>query len=329
MASRIDSALNAGAFVVPDGPVLAIGPRAGTDLSMFPKDRLTIVQSFRPDVDVFESGGFSVIPDMPGHSALSIVFLPRSRALGKAWIAEATRITKGPVVVDGQKTDGIESVVWDLRKRASVTAQISKAHGKLTVIEPGTDLSDWRDPGPHMTPDGFRIPIGVFSADGPDPGSMLLKDVLPQDLGARVADLGAGWGYLARAVLDRSTVASCTLVEADKRALDAARMNVTDPRAVFEWADVRTYSAAEPFDTVVTNPPFHTDRAATPDLGQDFIATSARILKRRGQLFLVANRHLPYEGHLAASFGEVAEIGGDRSYKVLRAARPRPPGGRR
>ncbi len=329
MASRLASAISDGIVVLPDGPIVAIDPRSDTDLSPLPSDRLTIVQSFRPDMDALARYGANVVSELPDHSELTIVFLPRSRALGKAWLAEAARITQGPVLVDGQKTDGIEAIAKDLRKRATVTVQISKAHGKLLGIAPDADLFDWKDTGPRITSDGFQIPTGVFSAEWPDPGSELLADCLPDKLGALVADLGAGWGFLSRSILTRESVSSCVLVEAEKRALDAARLNVPDPRARFEWADARTYMPSEVFDTVVTNPPFHTGRAASPDLGVAFIETSARILKRRGQLFLVANRHLPYERHLAALFGEVAEIGGDRSYKVLRAARPKPPGGRR
>ena len=63
------------------------------------------------------------------------------------------------------------------------------------------------------------------------------------------------------------------------RALDAARVNVTDPRAAFRWADVRALprGGAE-FDAVVSNPPFHQGRAAEPELGAGFIAALALLL---------------------------------------------------
>jgi 16S rRNA (guanine1207-N2)-methyltransferase len=44
---------------------------------------------------------------------------------------------------------------------------------------------------------------------------------------------------------------------------------------------------------------------------------------------MVANRQLPYETTLAERFAEAEEIGGDRTYKLLRARRPRAPGRRR
>lgn len=327
MATRLDTALADGMFDLPDGPVLAITPRASTDLSPLAGSSLTVFQTNCPDYDAFASRGLAVTAEMPGAAALSLVFLPRSRPYAQALIAEAARITAGPVVIDGQKTDGIESILKALRGMAQVTGVLSKAHGKLAVLAPGAALAAWADPGPCHPVPGMIAPIGTFSADHPDPGSVLLAEALPDRLGPRVADLGAGWGYLSRAILTRPNVVSCTLVEADKRALDAARANLPDPRARFEWADARVFTAA-PFDTIVTNPPFHSDRAGDPSLGQAFIDTAARLLAPKGQLYLVANRHLPYERHLDARFSEVADIGGDRSFKLLRAARPRKTGTR-
>ncbi|MDU8944396.1 methyltransferase [Ovoidimarina sediminis] len=329
MASRLETALAEGLFALPaEGATVALQPRAGTDLTPLNDSALEVFQTFRPDYEAFERKGLAVTTDLPDSAALTLVFLPKSRAYAEALIAHAARITTGPIVIDGQKTDGVESILKALRKRAEVTGVLSKAHGKLAVLAPGAAFDDWADPGPQPVAPGLLAPIGTFSADHPDPGSERLAAALPEKLGAHVADLGAGWGFLARAILTRATVETCTLIEAEKRALDAARRAITDPRARFEWADARSWGAPAQFDTIVTNPPFHTDRASDPALGQAFIDAAQRLLKPKGQLFLVANRHLPYERHLADRFGEAAEIGGDRSYKLLRAARPRKTGTR-
>ncbi len=239
-------------------------------------------------------------------------------------IAQAVELAAGgPVVVDGQKTDGVESMLKDCRKRVDVAPVLSKAHGKLFAFS-GGDFADWAvDPTGQAIEGGFVTVPGVFSADAPDPGSVILAAALPPDLPKTVADLGAGWGYLSRAILARKGVATLHLVEADHAALDCAKRNIDDARAQFHWADAVQFRPDTPLDGVVTNPPFHTSRSADPGLGRAFIAAAAAMLKPSGRLWLVANRHLPYEAEAQKLFQSVTEIAGDNRFKVLLAAKPR------
>lgn len=324
--SRLSTALAEGLVAFPDGVAVSVwGARADMDLTGVPPDACHVA-AFRPDHDALAAAGRTVVTAPPAQAAVSIVFLPRDKALARATVAEAARVSSGPVVVDGQKTDGIESVLKELRALADLSPALSKAHGKLAVLAPGADLSPWADRGPQEVAGGFVTRAGMFSSDGPDPGSEALAGALPARLGPRVADLGAGWGFLSRAILARDGVEEVHLVEADLRALGCARANVTDPRAVFHWADALRFEDPARFDAVVTNPPFHKGPDADPEIGRAFIRAAARLLSPQGTLWLVANRHLPYEKALGEAFGSLAEIGGNRSYKLIRATRPQKQG---
>jgi 16S rRNA (guanine1207-N2)-methyltransferase len=321
-------ALDSGAISLPQaGPITVFGPRIGDDLSALPKDRLTLVQGFRPDHDHFAALGFRVALAGPPDAAASLVCLPRQRDEGRALVAEAAALTVpgGPVIIDGQKTDGIDAMHRDIRARLTPSVPLSKAHGKIFAFAAGGDpaaaLDDWRARDRRLE-GGFVTRPGVFSAEGPDRGSALLAAALPPKLPARVVDLGAGWGYLARAILAREGVQHLDLVEADASALACARIAITDPRAAFHWADALTFRPEKAADAVVCNPPFHTARAADPALGVAFIRAAARMLHPGGTLWLVANRHLPYAAALAETFREVDEIGSDPAYRLTRAARP-------
>ena len=114
---------------------------------------------------------------------------------------------------------------------------------------------------------------------------------------------------------------SLDLIEAEARALDCARLNVTDPRAAFHWADV-TVASKTAFDAIVMNPPFHTGRAADPSLGIAFIRSAAAALTPQGRLWMVANRHLPYEETLSKCFRDVSQVAVDAGFKVFQASRP-------
>jgi 16S rRNA (guanine1207-N2)-methyltransferase len=159
---------------------------------------------------------------------------------------------------------------------------------------------------------------GVFSWDRLDPGSRLLLSALPP-LKGRGADLGSGIGVLGRAVLASPAVTRLDLVELDRRAVEAACRNLDDPRAHHHWADVRTAPELEGLDFVVTNPPFHDAGAEDRALGLAFLRRAHQVLRKGGVLWLVANRHLPYEGLLVELFGRPALKADSGGFKVYEA----------
>lgn len=321
------------ALDVPDalpeaGRIALFRPTAETDLSDLPQGRLHAIQGFRPDYDALRARAISVDPAAEGAYAAAIVFLPRAKAEAHALIAEAfdTVAPGGPVWVDGLKTDGVDSILKELRSRVPVADPISKAHGKIFRLSADKGaLAEWRA-HPNEAATGFQTLPGTFSADGIDRGSALLAACLPATFPARVADLGAGWGWLSAQVLARPGIEQLDLIEADYAALACARENVTDPRAKFHWADATRWQPEERVGAVVMNPPFHNGRAADPALGAAFIRAAGGMLSLSGTLWMVANRHLPYDEVLRAAFHEVEEIipptGRDGAFRVIRAARP-------
>lgn len=326
-SDRLTLALEAGLLPLPaEGRILVLRPRAGDDLSALPQGRVQVVTGFRPDADAFAALGYDVAPEPQGRFAAALVCAPRARDHAHALLAQAAAAVMpgGAVLVDGQKTDGIESLWRDLREvGANPTPALSKAHGRIFAFAAGAALpTAWaaqdRDIG------GFVTRPGVFSADGPDAGSALLANALPARLPSRVADLGAGWGYLSRAILSREGVQECHLIEAEAEALACARLNIPDPRAQFHWADATRFRAPAPFGAVVCNPPFHTGRDADPTLGIAFLRAAAGMLTTSGTLWLVANRHLPYERVLAETFREVEDLPGTPVFRLYRASRPIP-----
>jgi 16S rRNA (guanine1207-N2)-methyltransferase len=173
---------------------------------------------------------------------------------------------------------------------------------------------------PRIVPDlGLWSQPGVFSWDRLDPGSAQLMSLLPQ-LAGRGADLGCGIGVLAAKVLASPAVTALIGVDLDRRAVACAARNLDDPRVELRWADARRLDLpASGLDFVVTNPPFHDGGAEDRDLGVAFIAAAAGLLRKGGTLWLVANRHLPYEAPLAAAFAHVRLVADAGGYKVFEA----------
>lgn len=321
--SRLSLAIEQGGFgEIRDGTVGLFRPTVAHDLTGLSGNSTEIITGFHPDFQHFQDLGFQVTTEPGENYACCVVFLPRAKKLARELIAGAIVASRGgPVIVDGQKTDGVDSVLKACRSMGGmVDGVISKAHGKVFVLN-GGDFSAWAADNTPTIVDGFRTKAGVFSAGGIDPGSAALIAALPDDLAGSVADLGAGWGYLSHEVLKSPRVTQCHLIEAEHLALECARQNINDPRAQFHWADAIEFQADAPYDHVVTNPPFHTGRAADPNIGRGFIAAAFRLLRPSGSLWLVANRHLPYEQNLSAAFDTVEQIGSSSAFKVFRAVK--------
>ncbi|HKR88214.1 MAG TPA: class I SAM-dependent methyltransferase [Phenylobacterium sp.] len=174
--------------------------------------------------------------------------------------------------------------------------------------------------GPQRVSGGLWSQPGVFSWDRDDLGSQALIAALPP-LAGHGADLGCGIGVLARAVLASPKATRLDLVDLDRRAIEAARRNIEDPRAQFHWADVRRGPELSGLDFVVTNPPFHDTGLEDKALGQAFIRRAHGMLRPGGALWLVANRHLPYEAVLGEAFAKVLPRGEGGAFKIYEARR--------
>lgn len=318
--TRLSTALDQGLLQLPDGPLSVLRPPAGYDLSAVGPERLRISHGFRPDFEFWQATGVPVTV-APVTAPATLVVLPRAKALARGMIAQACALS-GLIIVDGQRTDGVDSLWRELRDRLGEMPTVTKAHGRMFWFPVTDKMVDWAIAAPEPDEAGFYRQPGVFSESGIDRGSQVLAAALPAKLPARIADLGAGWGYLSAAALTRTGLQQIDLIEAESLSLDCARLNVTDPRARFVWADVTSHTPDRAYDAVIMNPPFHAGRAAEPALGQAFIAAAARLLAPHGQLWMVSNRHLPYETALRGKFRNLAEVGQDGAFKVFHATRP-------
>jgi len=190
-------------------------------------------------------------------------------------------------------------------------------------------LQAWKQAGElrRIEATGYYSRPGLFSWKGIDLGSRLLAESLPADLHGCGADLGAGYGYLSRMALEQSSgIRVLHLFEAERKALDAARRNLAEFESRcelhFHWADVMAGLGVSGLDFVLMNPPFHVGRGALPALGRSFVQAALKALKPGGRLFMVANRHLPYEGEIQALSAIVESEVQDSGFKLIVARLP-------
>jgi 16S rRNA (guanine1207-N2)-methyltransferase len=289
-------------------------------------------QPYKPHAAAWDAAGFARVETPAGRFPLVLVLPGKSRDETRAWFALARDLLEpgGRLLAAMPNTAGAARFEQELASACGPVTSLQKHKCRaFHARDDGTWREDifavWRaEGGRHAIPNTkFVVEPGIFSVDHIDPGSELLARHLPANLRGCVADLGAGWGFLADAVLRHCPkVERIDLFEADARALACARLNLAEhARAVhFHWHDVCA-GLSNTYDAIVMNPPFHTGQATTVDLGRSFLKTAAAALKRGGRMFVVANRQLAYEAVLEASGLAWRNAGEDKTYKLLFAER--------
>lgn len=276
-------------------------------------------------------------PLIPGSQALEVmadgsaeeitVYAPPGAVERRYVLAQALRVLKvgGRLDVMAPKDKGGSRLAKELKSFGLTFSEEAKAHhrrAKLARPEQVEALAEAIKGGaPRIVPglEAWSQP-GIFAWDRIDTGTALLADALPALKGKGI-DLGCGYGALATVVLRSAAVTSLRMVDLDRRAIEAAKQNVSDERASFEWADVRTLEADGTLDFVVSNPPFHDGGIEDKRLGQKFIRKSAELLKKGGVAWIVANRHLPYEKDLNEVFKRVTMVADQNGFKIFEAVK--------
>ncbi len=231
----------------------------------------------------------------------------------------------GQLVAMALKTRGGARLRAELQAFGCEVAERAKAHHRIChCARPDSPVgidSAILAGAPRLEPTlGLWTQPGLFSWDRIDPGSALLMRS-GEPLSGAGADLGCGYGALSIAVLESTKVTALALIDIDRRAIDAARRNVTDARASFHHADARDWAAGAPLDFAIVNPPFHAGGREDRGLGQGLVAAAAKALRRGGICRVVANVALPYEAAMAVDFASVRLVAREGGFKVIEGRR--------
>jgi 16S rRNA (guanine1207-N2)-methyltransferase len=282
-------------------------------------------------------GAIQFSPLIPGSAKLEeqpegslsdiLVLAPPGTVERRYTIALALRALApgGALTILAPKDKGGSRIAKELKTFGCAVSETSRRHYRICTCERPSLLTGvdeaLAEGGPRFD-DGLGLWTwpGVFSWNRLDPGSVLLEQNLPP-LKGRGADFGCGIGVLARTILASSTVEHLAMLDIDRRAVEMAARNIADPRAEMRWADIRSGSGLTGLNFVIMNPPFHDGGAEDQSLGQSFIRRAAESLRPGGVLWLVANRHLPYEGVLKPMFRRVTlkvEAGGYKIYEAMK-----------
>jgi 16S rRNA (guanine1207-N2)-methyltransferase len=273
--------------------------------------------------------GASALEDAAPQSLDGLILLGPPGAIERRYtIALALRGLKpgAPLMALAPKDKGGSRLAQDLTVLGCAFEESARRHHRICVTQgPGDAAAIAQaiaDGAPRLDESmGLWTQPGVFSWNRIDPGSALLIAHLPP-LAGRGADLGCGLGVLSHAVLASAKVKQLLMIDLDRRAIECCKRNVADERAIIQWGDARRIPKTlqtNALDFVVMNPPFHEGGHENQALGQSFIQAAAALLRTGGNLWLTANRHLPYETILKPLFKRVTLVREAGGFKIFQA----------
>ena len=310
------------AFEQYDGLKIAvIGAYGDSEFQQFKEAEVDFIQSFKPAINSLSLNMQSsqLVDELSEGYDLILHFPTKFQEENLMFLAKAIGVLKtgGQYIATlsnkiGAK--GFEKEVMALVDTASSTSKRKCRVIEFTKTQAIATPKQWRDFDgvQKITGTDYITFTGVYGGKKVDAGSEALIDYLKENvkLFGHGADLGAGWGYLTDQVLNHyPKLRGVDAYEAEGRALKAAEKNVKDiDRARLFHCDVVGESISRKYDFVVMNPPFHNTEEEDIDLGRQFIAKAKSILKPRGTVYIVANKHLPYEKNLRELFTNVDVI---------------------
>lgn len=169
----------------------------------------------------------------------------------------------------------------------------------------------------------FKTDAGVFSKKGVDYGSRHLIETLELPPGARVLDVGCGYGPMGLAAASVCPDGHVTMVDINERAVELARENarrngIANVRVV--QSDLLEQVKAERFDVIITNPPIRAGKQVVHRI----FTEAYECLNPGGSLWVVIQKKQgapSAAAKLESLYAEVVEVSKDKGYRILKATK--------
>lgn len=265
--------------------------------------------------------------------AAALVWLPKEKPL--TWyVLDALRsvLAAGKAIwLVGENRGGIKSIHKQFP--ASVAGAQKMAIGnhslllRTEVIEPLThfNVSDYFKYTQLPQPDQATalqlasLP-GVFAFPDIDAGSAMLLQHLPVWSQGHLLDFACGHGVLGAWQQRRAAQLQVSYLDVSALALAATAETLQRNGLTGDCIASNGLNASLPqFDYVVSHPPFHTGLATDYAIGQQFLRQVRQHLRPRGELWLVANRFLPWPELIEQAFGHCQIVAQDTKFAVYYA----------
>lgn len=267
-----------------------------------------------------------------------ILQIPKGRLLARRWLVQSYNAlaSGGNLYIAGSNHAGIQSVIKDAQalfgterilayKKGNRIARLIKNTGDGSLPDwaqsPGIDPNTWVEYSIPLSNHTFHIHSlpGVFSFDHLDEGTRMLLNVTHVPPGAKVLDVGCGYGIigLVAAVQGASLV---HMIDNNLLAIKSCHQNIalnhiTNAEAIA--GDLLYPIGSNTYDLILSNPPFHADHAVDYQIARAMIKQSFQALNPGGRMIIVANRFIRYDHLINEIFGNISILTESGKFHVL------------
>ncbi|BDX08099.1 class I SAM-dependent methyltransferase [Planctobacterium marinum] len=144
---------------------------------------------------------------------------------------------------------------------------------------------------------------GVFSHGELDAGTQLLLENITTAPDGKILDFACGCGVVGAYLAKLNSSINIQLSDINALALHCSELTMSKTEANFNVVASNGLADVQgSFKAIYTNPPFHTGLETDYTITDKFIRDAKQKLLSGGELWLVANRFLPYAEQLKQSF---------------------------
>lgn len=276
----------------------------------------------------------SPLDPLPDTVDRILLRLPKSQSLLERQLAQMScQLSPGTPLLVSAKSQLFTPAVRELFEHYCDDVNVSLIQRKHRILEakiksqPWPEhqfLTRWQELDVHLTHHA-----GVFARNQLDLGARFLLEVMEHKLerpqSQQVIDLGCGNGILGIRYAQQHADARVTWLDESYLAAASCQLNVTEnlgdsERYQVAVDDCLSRITTSSVDLILCNPPFHQEHAVTDHIAKQMIRDAKRVLKSGGELWLVANRHLPYYPVLQKAFRQVETVDQNSKFMVYRAS---------
>ncbi|MBU2880183.1 MULTISPECIES: methyltransferase [Aliiglaciecola] len=271
-------------------------------------------------------------PEKPNSELFdgAVIYMPKSKEHAALLIANMAACVKpsGNIFLVGENKSGIKSADKLFAKVSQRINKIDSArHCSLycAYIEEKhsfdiTKFVQYKDIQVNDVVCKIAFLPGIFNTGALDPASQLLIENLPEKLTGKVLDFASGSGVIGCFAAKINPEITLTLCDVSALATYCSELSLlANNLKANVIASNGLAEISHKFNTVLTNPPFHTGIKTDYSVTDKFIKEVKFALLPKGTLMLVANRFLPYPDIIKGSLPMVSTVAQTSKFNLYRA----------